>query len=123
MSKDVNWIVCSIPRTTLYPIDLLDDEEQRDYSDKRTWEQVLEKALQEVGIFDAIWTPTKNDNKVNVSFPMDINGCDATLAYLHSKGVGVRKGTSVGMIPFSLYLELEEEQESDLSDNDDDDVL
>lgn len=120
MSKDVNWIVCSIPRTTLYPVDLLDDDELRENNDKKTWEQVLEKALQEVGIFDAIWTPTKSDNKVMVSFPMDINGCDATLAYLHSKGIAVRNGTSVGMIPFSLYLEVDDHPDSDdLFDEDD----
>lgn len=123
MSKDVNWIICSVPRTTLYPVDLLDDEElyESKINDKRTWEQVLDKALQEVGIFDAIWTPTKNDHRVTVSFPMDINGCDSTLAYLHSKGIGVRNGTSVGMIPFSLYLEVDDKQESD--NTDDDDVL
>lgn len=121
MSREVNWIVCSIPRTTLYPTDLLDDEDlcENKINDKRTWEQVVEKTLREVGISDAIWTPTKNDHKMTVSFPMDISQCDAALNYLHSKGIGIKKGTSVGLIPFSLYLESDERRESDPSDDDD----
>lgn len=44
-------------------------------------------------------------------FPVDLYNNDATLNYLQTKGIGVRRESSVGYIPFGLYFTNESEDE------------
>lgn len=72
-------------------------------------EKVLEESLDELGITDVVWVPTKNGKYFQVYFSVELYSNDATLQYLQSKGFGLRSNTSIGYIPFGLYFCNEDE--------------
>lgn len=78
---------------------------------KSTWEEVLEECLRNLNIKDAVWISTKDEKRVQVYFPIELYENDSTLGYLNSMGFGMKKGTSVGFMPFSLFYQDEEVDE------------
>lgn len=82
-------------------------------------EKILEETLKELGIDNAVWIPSKNNQLHHVYFPVDLYDNDSTLTYLQSKGIGVKKHSSVGYIPFGLFFVNEDMTE----DEDDDDEV
>ncbi|KAI1305839.1 hypothetical protein HDE_01338 [Halotydeus destructor] len=102
MPTETVWIVITVPKAAPYTgadtsfkirNDLKLYTAQTELS-KKTWEQVLEICLKNLGIGDtAIWMPSKDDKRVQVYFTVDLFDNDATLNYLNSMGFGMRKGT------------------------------
>lgn len=81
------------------------------------WTKVLQEALTELGITEAVWLPTRNGCYYQVYFPCDLYDNDPTLQFLQSKGIGVIPDTSVGYIPFSLFYCNEDNTDEDLGDD------
>lgn len=82
-------------------------------------EKVLEDSLSELGIKNGVWISSKSDKHFHVYFPVDLYNNDATLNYLQTKGIGVKKESSVGYIPFGLYFTNESEEDELVEDDDD----
>lgn len=86
-------------------------------------ESILEDALLQLGITDTVWIPSKTDKSYHVYFSLDLYDNDATLNYLQSRGIGSKKDSSIGYIPFGLYFVNEENSENEDSNDDEDDVF
>ena len=82
-------------------------------------EKVLEESLTDLGIENAVWISSKSNELHHVYFSVDLYENDATLTYLQSKGIGVKKNSSIGYIPFGLFFMNEDVSE----DEGDDDVF
>jgi hypothetical protein len=67
-------------------------------------EKVLEECLLDLGIEDAVWISSKSNQLHHVYFAVDLYENDSTLTYLQSKGIGVKKNSSIGYIPFGLFF-------------------
>ena len=71
---------------------------------------MLEECLKYLSVSDAVWSPTKDNRRVQVYFTVALEENDNALHYLNSMGFGLKKDTEIGFIPFSLYYN-EEDQE------------
>ncbi|XP_054157688.1 uncharacterized protein LOC128956032 [Oppia nitens] len=67
------------------------------------FETIVEESLAYLGITDAIWQKSKNGNYSNISFYVDLEESDAVIQYFKTKEVGNKFGSSIGIIPFSLF--------------------
>lgn len=76
----------------------------------------MEDALNEMGIEDVVWVPTRNANIYQVYFQCDLYDNDSTLQFLQSKGIGIKAETSIGYIPFGLFY-CDGMRKSDSDDN------
>lgn len=65
---------------------------------------------------DAVWVPSKNGKYYQVYFPCNLDDNDSTLSYLQLKGIGIKPGTSVGYIPFTLFYDEEGKDDEELLD-------
>ena len=87
-----------------------------DNSNSESLEKILDETLTELGITNAVWINSKNNKFHNVYFPVDLYDNDSTLNYLQSKGIGVKKDSCVGYIPFGLFFANEEVSDEDGDD-------
>ena len=88
-------------------------------------ESILEDALAQLEIHDVVWFSSKNGKSYHVYFPLDLYDNDATLNYLQGRGIGCRKDSSIGYIPFGLYFinEGNSDEENSKEEEEEDDVF
>ncbi|CAG2103839.1 unnamed protein product [Medioppia subpectinata] len=88
------------------------------------FETLVEESLTYLGIEEAVWQKSKNTSYYGISFAVDLEDSDAVIQYFKARGVG-SKGSSIGIIPFSLYCyedELDPLDEIELNENGEKDV-
>lgn len=66
-------------------------------------ENTLKEALEYLNINDSVWMPSKNGHYYQVYFTSDLDNNDSTLHYLKSKGIGSKRNSTIGYIPFGLF--------------------
>lgn len=67
-------------------------------------EAILTESLFELKISNAVWMPTKSGNFQHVYFPVELVNNDYIFYYLRKHGIGSRGNSSLGYMPFSMYL-------------------
>ncbi|CAG2172402.1 unnamed protein product, partial [Oppiella nova] len=88
--------------------------------------KLVEESLAYLGIDEAVWQKSNNNNYYNISFAVDLEDSDAVIQYFKSRGVGSKMGSSIGIIPFSLYCYEEESDpldEIELNENGEKDTM
>lgn len=66
--------------------------------------QILEDALEYLNIHDSVWVPSKNGHYFHVYFTCDLDSNDHAIHYLKSRGIGWKRNSAIGYIPFGLFL-------------------
>ncbi|RWS05082.1 hypothetical protein B4U79_08841 [Dinothrombium tinctorium] len=126
MPVDAVWIVITIPRKE-YEKELNErkkknlisndpnyfqiDSNKNDSQIQNNLEKTVDDCLRELQVAEVVWVPSKNGKFYQIYFTVDLYDNDATLRYLQERGIGVRKETSVGYIPFGLFYCNEDEEE------------
>lgn len=151
MPTDAVWIVVTVPkkdhespanfknrRTIRYEDNVVAVNNYKNTSDSsytnnnnnviagnfKSTEIILDEALKELAIEETAWISSKNEKFFHVYFPLDLYETDVTLNFLQSKGIGVRKDTSIGYIPFGLFFQNEQDSDDEYDDEGpDDDVF
>ena len=144
MPTDAVWIVVTIPkkeheislnikqrRTIRYEDNVVSVNNLKNQSDSslnnnnnvistnfKSVEAILDEALKELSIEETAWISSKNEKFYHVYFPLDLYETDVTLNFLQSKGIGVKKDTSIGYIPFGLFFQNEQDSEDEYDDDD-----
>ncbi|GIY06004.1 uncharacterized protein CDAR_253032 [Caerostris darwini] len=73
-------------------------------------EQVLRKSLEELRIYDALWVLDKDEKFYQVSFTVNAGlPCDMVLNTLAISGIGMCKGSSLVVLPCTVWLQEEDE--------------
>jgi hypothetical protein len=81
-----------------------DLDKEGNHKSNDSLESILEDSLTQLGITDVVWIPSKTGQSYHVYFNLDLYDNDATLNYLQSRGIGCKKDSSIGYIPFGLYF-------------------
>lgn len=77
----------------------------------------METSLQSLGIESPSWITDRTGNRYHVYFSADLYDNDYILNRLREIGIGVKKETSLGYIPFGLFWSTEDDLvDSDLTD-------
>ncbi|GFR06482.1 uncharacterized protein TNCT_493201 [Trichonephila clavata] len=73
-------------------------------------EQVLRKSLEELRIYDALWVLDKDEKFYQVSFTCNAGlPCDLVLTALATSGIGMCKGSSLVVLPCTVWLQEEDD--------------
>lgn len=106
-------------------VSLGESDEKGNKSLTKSLEKILEESLKELEIQSTVWISSKDDNYYHVYFPLDLYDNDATLNFLRGRGIGCKKDSSIGYIPFGLFFQDEDSSSDDEDEGveDDDDVF
>ena len=58
---------------------------------------MVEESLLYLGIDEAVWLKTKNDNYYEVSFSVDLEDSDSVIQYFKSRNVGEKWPSTIGL--------------------------
>ncbi|GFU41877.1 uncharacterized protein NPIL_389212 [Nephila pilipes] len=73
-------------------------------------EQILRKSLEELRIYDALWVLDKDEKFYQVSFTCSAGlPCDLVLTALATSGIGMCKGSSLVVLPCTVWLQEEDD--------------
>ncbi|XP_015782992.1 uncharacterized protein LOC107360786 [Tetranychus urticae] len=124
MAKDAVWIIVTIPKKEYEKI--LNEKNYhkksrhegmlqiKSFPDEEPMEKQLESILQSLGIESPTWVPDKTGNRYHIYFSADLYENDYIINRLREIGIGVRKETSLGYLPFGLFWSTDD----DLNDPD-----
>ena len=76
-------------------------------------ETELENSLETLNIQDSVWISSKNGHYYHVYFATDLDNNDHTMHYLKSRGIGSKRNTGLGYIPFNLFYYNEKQDRND----------
>ncbi|XP_074602663.1 uncharacterized protein LOC141856278 isoform X2 [Brevipalpus obovatus] len=121
MATDAVWIIVTIPKkefeTTISDKNRLKKPIYGIYNIGRqndeSMEKILEDTLVEFDITNITWIPDRRHEHWHVYFAVELYDNDAVLSRLKERGIGSKRETSIGYIPFGLFFTNSAETELD----------
>lgn len=84
--------------------------------DSSSMEAIVREIIDKVKIKNSSWVRVNGGNSYQVTFSLE-NGvrCDDTIHHLSECGIGQREGSSIAIVPCTLYSEFQRAKEDEIS--------
>lgn len=76
-------------------------------------EHVMNEVIEKMKIKNASWVSTNRGNSYQVTFSLDSSRVDDTIHFLSEWGIGQREGSSISIIPCTLYYDQTNHEDTD----------
>lgn len=105
--KRNSWMQNSYKNLPKDPTDSIHDEEdEKLLDDNMSMEKVMKEILEKMKISNCVWYKSYNGNSYQISFSITTGKlCDDVIHMLSEWGIGQREGSSISIVPCTLYYD------------------